>query len=109
MNLRSGVNNRIGKLKMEQVDFSNPEHGVLFVAEKPSVALAIASALSHGNHRTHGHRPLVVHDTFAYFAPARRRCFIRVTSVVGHVQGLDFEPGGAGHNLTSVFSQKTRK
>ena len=94
---------------MADVDSSNPDNCVLMVAEKPSVALAIADVLSQGRKRSRGMRPLLVHDCFAYFAPARRRCSITVTSVVGHVYGLDFEPGSAGRDITSVYSQKTRK
>ena len=93
----------------ESVNLSDPDSCVLFVAEKPSVALAVASAISHGNHRTRGQRPLVIHDCFTWFAPARRRCSIRVTSVVGHVFGLDFEASSGSRDLASVFAQKTRK
>jgi hypothetical protein len=53
------------------VDVSDPDSRVLVVAEKPSVALAIAEVLSQGRKRTRGARPLVVHDCFAYFPPYR--------------------------------------
>jgi hypothetical protein len=91
------------------VPLDDPDCCVLFVAEKPSVALAIASALSRGNHRTRGLRPLVTHDTFAYFGPAKRRCAVRVTSVLGHIHGLDFDAGTGSRDLRSVFTQRTRK
>eukprot|EP00966_Prymnesium_polylepis_P093723 2168476-Prymnesium_polylepis.1 len=57
------------------------DSSVLFVAEKPSVARALAELLSCGRHGSHGARPLETHYFFAYFAPARRRCSIAVTSV----------------------------
>ena len=65
---------------MGDVDGSNPENCVLMVAEKPSVALAIADVLSHGRKRSRGARPLVAHECFAYFTPAGRRCSVCVTS-----------------------------
>ena len=40
-----------------------------------------------------GQPPLRIHDFYAFFKPAGRRCSISVTSVVGHVFGLDFEQG----------------
>ena len=66
----------------------HPDARVLFVAEKPSVAAAVADALSGGRKRVRGQPPLRIHDFYAFFKPAGRRCSISVTSVVGHVFGL---------------------
>ena len=61
-----------------------PESRVLCIAEKPSVARAVAEALSGGKHCTRGsHGPLQTHMLYAYFAPARR------TSARGPVGGSD--------------------
>ena len=79
---------------MADVDDNDPDACVLCVAEKPSVARAIAEALSGGKHCTRNkNSPLQVHLTYAYFPPAKRRCSIAITSVVGHVFGLDFAAG----------------
>ena len=78
---------------------------VLMIAEKPSVALAIADALSHGKKRTRGLRPLVVHDLYFYYPPARAKCSISVTSVVGHIFSLDFDGSSKSRELSSVYAQ----
>ena len=66
-----------------------------------AAAKALAEALSGGKYRTRGARPLVTHDFFGYFAPAKRRCSIACTSVVGHVFCLDFD-GGAERRLAGA-------
>eukprot|EP00667_Euglena_gracilis_P002404 EG_transcript_2406 len=65
---------------------------VLMVAEKPSVAKLIATHLSGGRFSTRrGVSPGVQVFQFpGWFAPAGERCILQVTSVVGHVFGLDF-------------------
>ena len=93
------------------MDEGDPECRVLCVAEKPSVARAIAEALSGGKHCTRNkNSPLQVHLTYAYFPPAKRRCSVAITSVVGHVFGLDFAAGAEKRgDITSIFQAKTRK
>ena len=85
-----------------------PDSRVLCIAEKPSVARAVAEALSGGKHCTRGsgaHGPLQTHLLYSYFAPARRRCSIAVTSVVGHVFSLDFLAGAEKRgDLSSIFA-----
>ena len=87
-----------------------PDSCVLFVAEKPSVARALAEVLSGGKYGSRGARPLETHYLFAYFAPARRRCSIALTSVVGHIFGLDFDGGAEKRcDISSIFAAKTHK
>ena len=89
---------------------SEPDASVLFVAEKPSVSRALAELLSGGRYGSRGARPLETHYFFTYFAPARCRCSIAVTSVVGHVFGLDFDGGAERRgDIASIFAAKTRK
>ena len=88
----------------------SPDVTVLFVAEKPSVSRALAELLSGGRYGTRGARPLETHYFFTYFAPARCRCSIAVTSVIGHVFGLDFDGGAEKRgDISSIFAAKTRK
>jgi DNA topoisomerase IA len=73
---------------------------VLCVAEKPSVAKAMALALSGGKQRircnTQGLAPMCrLHDFHCFFPPARGVCSVTVTSVLGHCHSLDF--AGANH------------
>ena len=86
-----------------------PDSRVLCIAEKPSVARAVAEALSGGKHCTRGSGgPLQTHLLYSYFAPARRRCSIAVTSVVGHVFSLDFLAGAEKRgDLSSIFAVST--
>jgi len=65
---------------------------VLIVAEKPSVAKMIAENLSNGRFRTRKgiSRANQVFEFIKYFAPAKQKCIIVVTSVVGHIFGLTF-------------------
>lgn len=60
---------------------------VLMVAEKPSLALSIAQILSGGKYSSR-RGALEVHE----FEGTLRgeRCFVRMTSVIGHVYSLDF-------------------
>ena len=66
---------------------------VLFVADRPAVALTLARAFSGGKQvRTRGHGLLKTHDCFGYFAPAGRRCSFAITSVAGHLLVSDLVP-----------------
>lgn len=71
---------------------------ILMVAEKPSIAKAIADALSHRQPRQRRgiSRALPVYEfTTDKFLPINKdkstRCLVRVTSVVGHVYSLGFD------------------
>ncbi|KAJ9471097.1 putative uncharacterized protein LOC100215195 [Diplonema papillatum] len=72
---------------------ANEGDSILMVAEKPSVALAIAGALSGGRKRTRKTpgRGVAVHDFSGTFPPTGREAHFRVTSVVGHIFSVDFE------------------
>jgi DNA topoisomerase-3 len=75
---------------------SNDIPKILMVAEKPSIAKAIAEALSRGNRpprqRQGISRALPVYEfTTNDFAPVNSKCLVRVTSVVGHVYSLGFD------------------
>merc|ERR1740123_857040 len=69
--------------------------GVLCVAEKPSVAKMIAEHLSGGRMRFRKgvSRACQVYEFNSWFPPAGEKCKLLVTSVVGHVFGLDFNKG----------------
>ncbi|VAI19319.1 unnamed protein product [Triticum turgidum subsp. durum] len=62
---------------------------VLMVAEKPSIALSIASALSGGRMSTRK-GSTDVHEFDGMFQGSQ--AFFRVTSVIGHVFSVDFPP-----------------
>lgn len=69
---------------------------ILMVAEKPSIAKAIADSLSgkRGANQKRGiSRALPVYEfTTDRFAPANgQKCVVRVTSVVGHIYSLGFD------------------
>ncbi|CAD7922143.1 unnamed protein product [Amoebophrya sp. A25] len=66
---------------------------VLMVAEKPSIAKVIAEHLSGGRYRTRRgvSRACQTYEFVCHFAPARGRCRLIVTSVIGHVFGLTFK------------------
>lgn len=67
---------------------------VLMVAEKPSVAKMIADSLSpNGRYRTRKgkSRANQIFELIKYFGPAQKRCKLMITSVVGHIFGLNFE------------------
>ena len=86
---------------------------VLFVADRPAVALTLARAFSGGKQvRTRGHGLLKTHDCFGYFAPAGRRCSFAITSVAGHLLVSDLvppPPHEVRSGLRSVFTARTRK
>ena len=83
---------------------------VLMVAEKPSVAKMVAEYLSGGRLRTRRgqSRALQIFEFIKYFGPARQKCKIMVTSVVGHVYGLTFEDGRV-RDLADLFNAKVKK
>lgn len=62
---------------------------VLVVAEKPSVAKAVAAVMSGGRkrerHNAEGHAPMcALHEFFTHFGPAKGKCSVVVTSVLSH-------------------------
>ena len=63
------------------------------VAEKPSVAKLLAEHLSGGRLRTRRgqSRANQIFEFIKYFGPAQQKCKLMVTSVVGHIYGLNFE------------------
>ena len=66
---------------------------VLMVAEKPSVAKMLAEHLSGGRMRIRRgqSRANQIFEFIKYFGPAQQKCKLMVTSVVGHIYGLNFE------------------
>ena len=83
---------------------------VLMVAEKPSVAKMIAEHLSGGRLRTRRgqSRANQIFEFIKYFGPAQQKCKLMVTSVVGHIYGLNFEDGRV-RDLAQLFSAKVQK
>ena len=83
---------------------------VLMVAEKPSVANMMAEHLSGGRFRLRRgqSRANQIFEFIKYFGPAQQKCKIMVTSVVGHVYGLNFEDGRV-RDLSQLFSAKVQK
>eukprot|EP00667_Euglena_gracilis_P001808 EG_transcript_1807 len=81
---------------------------VLFVAEKPSVARSIAEFLSNGRMRTRRTvaKMCPVHEFFGRLGSERVQC--RVTSVVGHLFGLDFADNRRRDEAT-LFDAETVK
>ena len=65
---------------------------VLMVAEKPSLAQSIAKILSNGNmtSRKGSNGACSVHEYRAKFNPIGETASFKMTSVCGHVFGLDF-------------------
>merc|ERR1719153_1423233 len=83
---------------------------VLMVAEKPSVAKMMAEHLSGGRYRVRRgqSRANQIFEFIKYFSPAHQKCKLMVTSVVGHVYGLNFEDGRV-RDLAQLFSAKVQK
>ena len=92
------------------------EGGVLVVAEKPSVAKALAHHLSNGRMRTasnaDGLAPMCkLHYFHHYFPPAKGMLPVVATSVTGHLFSLDFDEaanrgtGAADPGGTPLFLQ----
>ena len=80
------------------------------VAEKPSLAQAIADALSGGRKRTRKGlgRGLMVHEFFGVYPPTGQKCSFKVTSVVGHIFGLTFDQSQRTDEV-NLFDAKTVK
>lgn len=74
---------------------SNDIPKILMVAEKPSIANAIAEALSRGNRPPRQRRLTLTLPVYEFttndFAPDNSKSLVRVTSVVGHVYSLGFD------------------
>ncbi|KAL1971071.1 hypothetical protein VTN77DRAFT_22 [Rasamsonia byssochlamydoides] len=67
---------------------------ILCVAEKPAIAKAVATHLSGGSMRVNSVRgnPYVKNYVFTFnFGGAWGSCSVTMTSVIGHLTGLDFE------------------
>jgi len=80
------------------------------VAEKPSVAKMLAEHLSGGRLRTRRgqSRANQIFEFIKYFGPSQQKCKLMVTSVVGHIYGLNFEDGRV-RDLSQLFSTKVQK
>ncbi|KAK0711096.1 DNA topoisomerase [Lasiosphaeris hirsuta] len=67
---------------------------ILCVAEKPSIAKAVAGHLSGGTYQTHNTRETFIKNyVFDYdFGPPWGACSVTMTSVIGHLTGLDVGP-----------------
>jgi len=83
---------------------------VLMVAEKPSVAKMLAEHLSGGRLRTRRgqSRANQIFEFIKYFGPSQQKCKLMVTSVVGHIYGLNFEDGRV-RDLAQLFNAKVQK
>jgi len=83
---------------------------VLIVAEKPSVAKMIAEHLSGGRFRTRRgqSRANQIFECIKWFGPAHQKCKLMITSVVGHIFGLNFENGSV-KDVSTLFNAKTKK
>ena len=83
---------------------------VLIVAEKPSVAKMIAEHLSGGRFRTRRgqSRANQIFEFIKWFGPAQQKCKLMVTSVVGHIFGLNFENGRV-RDIATLFHAKVQK
>lgn len=83
---------------------------VLLVAEKPSVAKSIAEHLSGGRFRTRRgqSRANQIFEFIKYFPPAQQKCKLMVTSVVGHIFGLNFLDGRV-KDISTLFDAKVEK
>jgi len=103
-------------LRSTKRDYRNPAHSslprILMVAEKPSIALAIAEALSgkRGPRKRFGiSRALPVYEFVSEaFEPLNEsgpptKCLVTVTSVVGHLFSLGFDSDNQRQNDPSDF------
>ncbi|KAK4916624.1 DNA topoisomerase [Elasticomyces elasticus] len=70
-----------------------PGQKILCVAEKPAIAKAVAQHLAGGQLATHSIRgnPYVKNYQFTYNFPIWGNCEVVMTSVLGHLTGLDFD------------------
>jgi len=66
---------------------------ILCVAEKPSIAKAVAGHLSGGAFQTHNVQGLPYNKNYVFdfdFGPPWGRCSVTMTSVTGHLTSLEF-------------------
>lgn len=70
-----------------------PGQQILCVAEKPAIAKAVAQHLAGGQVQTHAIRgnQYVKNYKFTFNFPAWGNCDVTMTSVLGHLTGLDFD------------------
>ena len=101
------VNNNVKKKR------SSGTPRVLCIAEKPSIAKALAFHMSHGKsrERTNNATPMCkIHEFFTYFPPAKEKCSIICTSVLGHVYGTDFdERDNSTVNPETLYRARVKK
>lgn len=92
--------------------------GVLIVAEKPSVAKAIAQHLSKGRLRTASPADSLapmckLHHFHQFWTPTKAMLPVCATSVTGHLFSLDFDEsanrGAGAANPGALYGAKTRK
>jgi DNA topoisomerase-3 len=71
-----------------------PGQKILCVAEKPAIAKAVAQHLAGGrvNTRPVGGNPYVKNYEFDFNFRPWGNCSVTMTSVLGHLTGLDFDP-----------------
>ena len=94
-----------------------PPARILCVAEKPSIARALAASMSYGKERTrspsdHMAPMCKLHDFYAIFPPVcrKRKCSITVTSVLGHICSTDFDSrDNTTVNPETLYSARTVK
>ncbi|KAK6202326.1 DNA topoisomerase [Scheffersomyces amazonensis] len=66
---------------------------ILCVAEKPSIAKEVSRILSGGNFRTRNSKNKYIKNyDFKFNFPRKGSCDVTMTSVVGHLTGVDFPP-----------------
>lgn len=87
---------------------------VMMVAEKPSVCKMIAEHLSGGRMRMKKgvSRACQIYEFITWFPPAGQKCKLQVTSVVGHVFGLDFnkeDNRGAWNDPSVLYDARCEK
>eukprot|EP00960_Hanusia_phi_P065788 766210-Hanusia_phi.AAC.6 len=86
---------------------------VLCIAEKPSVANTVANILSNGKKRSRsnpaGYAPMCrSHEFFYHFHPAKTKSHVTFTSVIGHVEALDFDED-TGNDPRNLFGARVKK
>jgi DNA topoisomerase-3 len=99
LDLRSALLREMKKYKIDDRPHSftsipkDRSYTVLMVAEKPSIAKSIAEALAPGKNfkSVKGRSPVCLIHQFEYNIFGRK-CFVKITSVAGHIYGRDF-PG----------------
>ena len=88
---------------------------VLVIAEKPSVAKLIAQGLSNSGamrtrHNPNGHAPMCKwHEIITFFPPTNSVASICITSVLGHLQSLDFVGYPDSSRPSLLFNTSVKK